>query len=130
MHSETSSISCGVDTIYGFEHEEPGADMETLMCAVSAAMWATSREQSMSRSRLAAAVYLFSDIKGDNGDRFGQWLKELFPNDVQAIEAKNPNSGNRIVTYMWRPGKGLTKIPGWTTGRKLGMELAAERSYW
>lgn len=132
MLVEGSSISCGVGQLYGFEDESQRATVDYLIEVVSYAMWRESEEQrrwgGWKKPRLSMSVFAFSDRIKRNGDKFGLWLVERFPDTITRVEARNPNSGHRIATYLWRPdARALEHIDAWKRGRQRAMVDDAER---
>jgi hypothetical protein len=110
-----------VSNLYGFESEAPSTSMEALLSAVSHAVWDKTFSESRDgtdASRLIAAMYSFSDIQGDLGDQFGKWLLAEKLGAVVEMKGRNPNTKNRIVTYLWRPNmSALNKRKEWREGR-------------
>jgi hypothetical protein len=134
MICEGSSISCGVDQIYGFEDCDPDCLMEMVTEYVAEAVWLCSYLESRYRESgedtYSAAMYMFSDVVGGLGDRWGELLMEKYPDDVVRIGGTNPNSGNDIITYMWRPSTGKITLPGWARGKKAGIAAGKTRVRW
>lgn len=133
MYCEGTAVSCGVDCVYGFEDDyTEDTPCEEMLRDVSRAMWYDSATnflvEQKKPARLAAAMYMFSDIRGAAGDRFGEWLIAHKLGEVLRMGAHNPNSGNDIVTYLWKPDiEALKAYPEWAAGKRKAQAQHRER---
>jgi hypothetical protein len=124
-----------VDQLYGFEDSWDAAislpDDEEILQRVARAMWEQSSTVRAGRARsLAAAMYVFSDVVDIGfGNQFGKYLQQ-HPEFGACVgtQAKNPNSGNLITTYIWVPNlEALKESPAWMRGRKAALAAISDR---
>ena len=122
-----TSVSCGVNQYEGFydNFEDDNAEctpemaFKDLVAILKQSKLDSRREASTyekaSTGRYRCGMIIFSDVKDGPGHKFGEWLrnefKELGP---VGQAAKNPNTGNNIVSYVWAlPFKAMMKHPLW-----------------
>lgn len=101
MQTSFADVSCGVVQLFGFCDRREASNEETLVDSLIALL-SHPDYRITTRSFTIGVHFVFSDIAGTNGDKFGKWLKKKGERIVRIV-GKNPNSGNRIVTYVWSP---------------------------
>lgn len=98
---DSTGVSCGVDMFAGFGEtwrpQEPQDIFRDLCKELKQAM-----RDNGERNKFQCKFIVFSDVAGQPGDLFGQYLKERFPDQpITELRGVNPNSGNAIVLYTW-----------------------------
>lgn len=114
-----SDISCGVNQFCGFydDYDSPnGGDGErTPESAFQHLVHDLKDQYNQSRTPIygtnpvkyhkrqwPCGIILFSDVVDGPGHKFGEWLKEQFPNNPPVEQRGiNPNTKSKIVAYVW-----------------------------
>lgn len=99
---ETTPVSCGVDFFSEFGGDYEARSPQDIFMELCRELKQGMRDEKL--NRLQCKFIVFSDVAGGPGDRFGQWLKEKFPDrqdKLTELRGRNPNSRNPIVLYTW-----------------------------
>ena len=103
MYATPSSVSCGVVQIYSLlpTHNYPPGTKAAARLSLLESLLSTLA--TTSTQLCGTVVFSDADCYG-NGIRLASEIKEAFGEEgLVSVSNKNPNSGNRIRTWLWSP---------------------------
>lgn len=133
MMTEETSVSCGVDMLYGFEGHRDCDIEDIAQSVINCLAWDMYQLNNSTAAGTdpACRMYVFSDIADMEGDMFAEWLRETLDAELVNMRGVNPNSGNEISTYIWRVDtRKLRTTPLWKEAQRFVRTKKKEHDSW